>query len=251
MLSFSPSETVLILGASSDTGSALAHKLHSAGVQVGLIARPSDRLERLRSDTGFAAAHINSITYEEINSAVSSLADQLGPITGAVNLLGTLLLKPAHLTSDTEWRETMSVNLDSSFWFLKSVIANSDRAQLSLVFVSSSAATIGIPNHEAIAAAKAGVEGLARSAAATYASKGYRINVVAPGLVKTQLSAGVISSEMSRRASEAMHPLKRLGTPEDVAGAIQWLLSAEADWVTGQVIGVDGGLATLRTRVKV
>ena len=229
MVSFSPSERVLILGASSDTGSALAHKLHSAGVQVGLIARPSDRLERLRSDTGFAAAHINSITYEEINRAVSSLADQLGPITGAVNLLGTLLLKPAHLTSDTEWRETMSVNLDSSFWFLKSVIANSDRAQLSLVFVSSSAATIGIPNHEAIAAAKAGVEGLARSAAATYASKGYRINVVAPGLVKTQLSAGVISSEMSRRASEAMHPLKRLGTPEDVAGAIQWLLSAEAD----------------------
>ena len=75
--------------------------------------------------------------------------------------------------------------------------------------------------------------------------------MVAPGLVKTQLSAGVISSEMSRRASEAMHPLKRLGTPEDVAGAIQWLLSAEADWVTGQVIGIDGGLATLRTRVKV
>ena len=251
MLSFSPSERVLILGASSDTGSALAHKLLSAGVQVGLISRRSDRLERLRSDTGFAAAYIDSVTSEEINRAVSCLAEQLGPITGAVNLLGTLLLKPVHLTSDIEWRETISVNLDSSFWFLKSVIANSDRAQLSLVLVSSSAATTGIPNHEAIAAAKAGVEGLARSAAATYASKGYRFNVVAPGLVKTQLSAGVTSSEMSLRASEAMHPLKRLGTPEDVAGAIHWLLSAEADWVTGQVIGVDGGLATLRTRVKV
>jgi 3-oxoacyl-[acyl-carrier protein] reductase len=251
MLSFSPSERVLILGASSDTGSALAHKLHSAGVQVGLISRRSDRLERLRSDTGFAAAYIDSVTSEEINRAVSCLAEELGPITGAVNLLGTLLLKPVHLTSDIEWRETISVNLDSSFWFLKSVIANSDRAQLSLVLVSSSAATTGIPNHEAIAAAKAGVEGLARSAAATYASKGYRFNVVAPGLVKTQLSAGVTSSEMSLRASEAMHPLKRLGSPEDVAGAIHWLLSAEADWVTGQVIGVDGGLATLRTRVKV
>lgn len=251
MPAFSPSDRVLILGASSDIASLLARKLHSEGIRVGLISRPGERLERLKSETGFPAVHIESVEHDEIASAVVSMAEQLGPITAAVNLLGTLLLKPAHLTSVEEWRETISVNLDSSFYFLKSVIEMSDPSQLSVVFLSSAAASTGIPNHEAIAAAKAGVEGLARSAAATYASRGYRFNVVAPGLVKTQLTEGVTGSEMSLRASEAMHPLRKLGSPEDIASAIYWLLSTESKWVTGQVLGVDGGLANVRTRAKV
>ncbi len=119
------------------------------------------------------------------------LAEQLGPITSAANLLGTMVLKPVHLTSHDEWRETISVNLDSSFSFLKSVIDRSDHSRLSVVFVSSAAASTGTPNHEAIAAAKAGIEGLARSAAATYAYRGFRSNIVAPRLIRTQLKRAV------------------------------------------------------------
>ena len=117
----------------------------------------------------------------------------------------------------------------------------------SIVFVSTAAASIGLPNHEAIAAAKGGIEALVRSAAATYGKSGIRVNAVAPGLVETPLTQRITASESARAGSEAMHALRRIGQPEDVAGAILWLLSNEAAWVTGQTFGVDGGLGAVRS----
>jgi len=107
-----------------------------------------------------------------------------------------------------------------------------------------------LPSHEAIAAAKAGVVGLVRSAAATYAAKGIRVNAVEPGLVDTPMSAGITGNEMMLRASTAMHPLGRIGRPEEIASLITWLLSDSGSWVTGQVIGVDGGLGSLRAKAS-
>jgi NAD(P)-dependent dehydrogenase (short-subunit alcohol dehydrogenase family) len=118
----------------------------------------------------------------------------------------------------------------------------------SVVLVSSAAARLGLANHEAIAAAKAGVIGLTLSAAATYAARGLRVNAVAPGLVRTPLTARITGSEAALKASTALHALGRIGEPEDVASAIAWLLDPAQSWVTGQVLGVDGGLATLRSR---
>jgi NAD(P)-dependent dehydrogenase (short-subunit alcohol dehydrogenase family) len=108
-------------------------------------------------------------------------------------------------------------------------------------------AQVGLNNHEAIAAAKAGIMGLTRSAAATYARRGVRVNAVAPGLVETPMSEHILSSDQGRKQSEAMHALGRLGQPDDIARAICWLVDPENDWVTGQVLGVDGGLGTLKT----
>ncbi len=118
----------------------------------------------------------------------------------------------------------------------------------SVALVSTAAARHGLASHEAIAAAKAGVIGLARSAAATYARQNLRFNVVAPGLVESPLSAFLTTQPAKRKASEAMHPLGRLGTPEDVASMMAFLLDPAHAWITGQVIGVDGGLADLRSR---
>ena len=120
----------------------------------------------------------------------------------------------------------------------------------SIVLMSSAAAQIGLPNHEAIAAAKAGVIGLMRSAAASYASSCIRVNAVAPGLVETPLSRSITTNEAALKASIAMHPLGRIGTPEDIASAVHWLLGPDSAWVTGQAIGVDGGLAGLKGRVR-
>jgi NAD(P)-dependent dehydrogenase (short-subunit alcohol dehydrogenase family) len=102
--------------------------------------------------------------------------------------------------------------------------------------------------HEALAAAKAGVIGLTLSAAARYAPKGVRVNAVAPGLVRTPMTARITGNEAALKASTALHALGRVGEPDDAASAIAWLLDPAQSWVTGQVIGVDGGLATLRSR---
>jgi NAD(P)-dependent dehydrogenase (short-subunit alcohol dehydrogenase family) len=116
------------------------------------------------------------------------------------------------------------------------------------VLVSSAAAQTGLANHEAIAAAKGGVIGLTRSAAASYARQGVRVNAVAPGLVRTKLTERLTSSPQAEQASLALHALGRLGEPDDVASAIGWLLDPVQSWVTGQVIGIDGGLGSVRAR---
>ncbi|HSH96188.1 MAG TPA: SDR family oxidoreductase, partial [Roseimicrobium sp.] len=103
----------------------------------------------------------------------------------------------------------------------------------------------------AIAAAKAGIIGLTLSAAASYAPYRVRVNCVAPGLVRTPLSAAITQSETASKISTALHPLGRLGEPDDVAGAIEWFLSPVQSWITGQVLGVDGGMGCLQPRVSV
>jgi NAD(P)-dependent dehydrogenase (short-subunit alcohol dehydrogenase family) len=115
----------------------------------------------------------------------------------------------------------------------------------SVVFVSSAAARLGLVNHEAIAAAKAGVQGLVLSAAASYARRGLRFNCVAPGLTATPLTARITGSEMAAKASLSMHALGRFGQPEEVAAAIEFLLDPANSWITGQVLGVDGGLGSV------
>ena len=113
---------------------------------------------------------------------------------------------------------------------------------------ASAAAEIGIQNHEAIAAAKGGIIGLARSAAATYASHNIRVNVISPGLVRTQLTHRIWENPASAAASADLHPLGRLGEPEQVASLAAWLLDPQNDWITGQVIGLDGGLSRVQPR---
>jgi NAD(P)-dependent dehydrogenase (short-subunit alcohol dehydrogenase family) len=120
----------------------------------------------------------------------------------------------------------------------------------SIVFVSSVAAQAGVPGHEAIAAAKGGINGLVLAAAASYAPKSIRVNAVAPGLVDTPLAAGLLGSEQARQFSEKMHPLGKIGRAANVGSLIAWLVSPEADWVTGQIWSVDGGMAHVRPKPK-
>jgi NAD(P)-dependent dehydrogenase (short-subunit alcohol dehydrogenase family) len=112
----------------------------------------------------------------------------------------------------------------------------------SIVLFSTVAVRQGINNHEGIAAAKAGIEGLARAGAISYARSNIRFNAVAPGLTETALTAALLQNEASRKFSAAMHPLGRVGHPEEPAAVAAFLLGPETGWITGQVWGVDGGL---------
>ena len=115
---------------------------------------------------------------------------------------------------------------------------------------SSAAARIGTPNHEAVAAAKAGVEGLVRGAAATYAAAGIRINAVAPGIIDTPAAASVLGGTPAREAAARQYPLPGIGSAYELAELIVWLLSDHAARVTGQVWSMDAGFSTIRPLVK-
>lgn len=239
----------IIMGATGGIGSTLSRRLAREGAQLVLGARSQDALDTLAAETNGFAYVLDATDFEQVQGIVSRTIDTYGRLDGIVNCVGSILLKPAHLTSVDEFQETLALNLHSAFYTVKAAARAMMKAGGAIVLCASAVARTGLVNHEAIAAAKAGVVGLTQSAAATYAQRNIRVNCVAPGLVQTPLSARLIGSEAGRNQSESMHALGRLGEPDDVAEVIHWLIDSErSGWVTGQVIGVDGGLSTVRPR---
>ena len=239
---------VLVIGAAGGIGSALVRRLVASGGKVFLAGRDATRLETLATELGMPWGTVEATDPDAIDALADRATSELGGLDGLANCAGSILLKPAHLTSAADWQATIATNLTSAFGCVRAGGRLMKGEGGSVVLVSSAAARVGLANHEAIAAAKAGIIGLVLSAAATYAKQKVRFNAVAPGLVRTPLSKGLLSSELAEKASVGMHPLGRLGEPDEVAAAIQWFLDPAQGWITGQVLGIDGGLADLRGR---
>ncbi|MGF1471554.1 MAG: SDR family NAD(P)-dependent oxidoreductase [Rubrobacteraceae bacterium] len=233
-----------VLGATGGIGSKLCKTLSDNGARIVAGARDNEKLERLADETGAHPVPLDATKTEEVNELFERAAEEFGRIDGTANCVGSFMLKPAHRTTDEELSQTLALNLNTAFGVIKAAVEHMPEGG-SVVLLSSVAARVGLANHEAIAAAKAAVTGLGLSAAATYLSRGLRVNMVAPGLVQTPMTRKITASEASRQASEDLHPLGRLGEPGDVASLISWLLDPANSWVTGQVFGVDGGLSGL------
>ena len=234
----------LIVGASGGIGSQLTEYLQDKGHTV-LLAQHNNPINQ--NTLVQSLTHISSVEATDFDSVSDFFkygVEKLGKIHGVVNLAGSILLKPAHKTSNDEFDHTINQNLKTSFSIVRSAGLLLENA--SVVLISSAAASVGFSNHEAIAAAKAGIEGLARSAAATYSKKNIRFNVIAPSLLDTPLATGITSSPLALKASEKMHPLGRIGTPRDVVNMIGLLLDEENNWITGNVFHIDGGISKIK-----
>jgi NAD(P)-dependent dehydrogenase (short-subunit alcohol dehydrogenase family) len=244
-------ENYFILGAGGGIANALARLLKSQGANIYLAGRNQAKIESLAEELGVGFQVVDGTDFTQVEQAIAQASSELGGLDGAVNLIGSVLLKPAHLTSAQEWTNVLHTNLTSAFALVRSASTRLRTEGGSIVLMSSAAASIGLSNHEAIAAAKGGIEGLVRSAATTYAGKNIRVNAIAPGLVQTSLTERVWNQPKSAEMSRSLHPLGRFGSPEEVASAIQFLLSPTQSWITGQVLGVDGGLGKLKSFPKV
>jgi NAD(P)-dependent dehydrogenase (short-subunit alcohol dehydrogenase family) len=186
---------------------------------------------------------VDVLDAQALAATVERIESECGEVDGLVHAVGSIVLKPLHALSLEEWHACYEINVTSAFVMLKAVLPKMMRRKRgAVVLFSSVAATTGLPNHEAIGSAKAALEGLVRSAAIGYARYGIRVNAVAPALTRTPLSRNLWSSEAGETASAALHPMGRIGEADDVAAAAAYLVSDDAGWVTGQVLGVDGGL---------
>lgn len=245
-----PGAVYVVLGATGGIGSALSRRLAASDARLLLAARDVGKLEELADTLGAQRHAVDATRFEQVEACVARAVELFGRLGGVANCVGSVLLKPAHLTKEDEFNGTLALNLGSAFAAVRAGARAMMKAGGSIVLVSSAAARVGLVNHEAIAAAKGGVSGLVLAAAATYARYNIRVNAVAPGLVRTPATESITQNEVSERVSIAMHAAGRLGTPGDVASVMAWLLNPRNDWVTGQVLGIDGGLSTVRTRVS-
>jgi len=244
------SPVVIIFGASGGIGSALARQLIDARSKVILVARVTNRLDIVADELKSESFSLDATDSGAVDRCFDQIIEKHGRVDGVVNCAGSLLLKPAHLTTDEDWAAVLGNNLTSAFHILRAATARMMKTGGgSIVLMGSAVAQRGMINHEAIAAAKAGVVGLALSAAATYARYKIRINCVAPGLTRTPLTQALTKNETSLKMSAALHPLGRIGEPDEVASAIKWFLSSDQSWVTGQVLAVDGGLSSVQARM--
>ncbi len=224
--------------------------LLAEGYDLALVGRS---MEEVPDAERCLAIRQDVSTPEGAENAVSECIDRFGVSPGALaHCAGMVFIKPLHRTTPAQYRECLRANLDSAFFMLGAFVRRlmDSGKSGSAVLVSSVAAKIGIANHEAVAVAKAGIEGLVRSATASYASRGIRVNAVAPGMMRTSATERFFSGPHAEEQIAAQYPLGRYGSANDAASLIAWLLSEEASWISGQIIAVDGGLSSVRPVIK-
>lgn len=244
-------KTALITGAAGGLGKSLADHLAADGWRLIVTSRDAERLK-----TAFGEDHLQicaDCSTPEGARKMIEIANEHGLIPQAfAHCVGNIKLGALHRLSETDFRDSIEANLTSAFHAMSAFVGNLRQHNLpgSAVLVSSVAAQIGTPNHEAVAAAKAGVEGLARGTAATYAPYGIRVNVVAPGIMESPATEKILATEALRTAAARQYPLPGIGSTTELAELMAWLMSNRSGRVTAQVWSVDGGFTGIRPLVK-
>jgi len=242
--------TVLITGGTGGVATALATRMRDDGWRIAVAGR---RMSEEPAGTGIIAIEADVSTEAGALHAVDAARTAFGAAPfGLAHCAGSSLIGSIGRTGEADYRRVMAANLDSAFFTLKAWLAalTAERLPGSAVLFSSVVAATGVANHAAIAAAKAGVESLVRSLAADYSDQGIRFNAIAPGLMRTPMTTRMLATERSVQQVAAQYPLGRHGEATDAAALAAFLLSDQSSWITGQVIGLDGGFSAVRPLVR-
>lgn len=230
-------KTILIIGATSGIGLSVAKILKAEGATLITASRAEQAPE---SDQ-----HVQFDVTADVSQLKTAIPDQLN---GLVYCPGSINLKPFTRLTDDDFLTDFNINVLGAVKVIRQVFVNLKQSgNASIVLYSTVAASVGMNFHASVAASKKALEGLAISLAAEFSTSGIRVNVIAPSLTDTPLASSLLNTPEKKEASAKRHPLGRIGRPEDIAAATAFLLSDESSWISGQVIGVDGGLSSLKT----
>lgn len=235
---FMQGKNILIIGASSGIGHALALSLQEQGATLFTAGR--------RQPEGITSTHMHWDVNEPAADALNQLPDQLH---GLVYAPGTINLKPFQRLQPADYQADLQVNVLGAISAIHATLALLKKPKgASVVLFSTVAAKLGMGLHSSVSVAKSAVEGLTKSLAAEFAPFNIRVNAIAPSLTDTPLaeSKGLLGTPEKREAADKRHPLNRVGTAEDIAGMAAYLLGDQATWITGQIIGIDGGMGSLK-----
>jgi NAD(P)-dependent dehydrogenase (short-subunit alcohol dehydrogenase family) len=217
---------------------ALVHSISANGANVYVLSR-----------TAFAGwpARVQHRAMDVLGDISGLAADLPETLNGLVYSAGSINLKPFNRLTEDDFLNDYKINVLGAVKVIQQSLKQLKNSKsASIVLISSVAASAGMGFHASIASAKGAVEGLALSLAAEFAPHNIRVNVVSPSLTDTPLSQNLLSTPEKREASAKRHPLNKYGRPDDISAAISFLLNDESKWITGQVLGVDGGLGKLK-----
>ncbi|QGY02410.1 SDR family oxidoreductase [Methylobacterium mesophilicum SR1.6/6] len=240
---------VIIYGGTGGIGLATARALRSRGYALHLVARDAGRLARAAEELGETTFSAGDVTEADLFPMATEAAGS--ELAGLVYAVGTINLRPLGRLTPGDVESDFRINALGAFMAVQAAAsalkAGAGAAGAGVVLFSTVAVAQGFAAHASVAMAKGAIEGLALSLAAELAPH-VRVNVAAPSLTRTPLAAAITGNETLVQGIAAMHALQRLGRPEDVGALAAFLISDEAAWITGQVIGVDGGRSSLRTK---
>jgi NAD(P)-dependent dehydrogenase (short-subunit alcohol dehydrogenase family) len=237
---------VLIYGAYGGIGAATARKLAARGYTLHLAGRDAEGLNAIAAELG--ASH--TVADVEDEASFERVAAEAGSaLAGLVYAVGTINLKPLARLTPADFERDFRINAVGAALAVQKALPalKACEGTASVVLFSTVAVAQGFTAHASVAMAKGAVEGLTLALAAELAPK-IRVNTIAPSLTRTPLAKALTGNEQMAAAIAQMHAIPRLGEAEDSAGLAAFLISDEAGWMTGQIIGVDGGRSTLRTR---
>ena len=238
---------IIIFGATGTIGSALARQITHEGGSVFLAGRDEAATSALAAELGADYGLFDAADEASVQDLIAK-ANAKTPVTGLIWAVGSILLKPLAKLSAQDYASTYHLNVIAPALAIRDAAPHLKTTHGAVLLFSSVAATQGFVAHGAIASAKAGVEGLARSLAAELSPE-IRVNVIAPSLTDSKMAAPLLSNEVMAKGIASAHPLRRLGEGQDFAALGTLLMDNErAGWITGTVLAVDGGRQSLRTK---